>query len=201
MGLIRNNAPASRRRLAALPLAALLLAGMPLVVLAAPPGGVEPTYFDGQVVYMKSPANGLGNSLAHSHGEATKAYDLYLAVYPVATDGFDAVPKRIDGWYSPNCDPCFHFGTPDPYQIQFHDHIIDGAPGYGTAGTAGSFSAPWRVKILVYNMDYIAAHAATWQPVKSDEDIDAGVAAGEFLGPAVDTGVVILCPIVSRNAH
>ena len=50
-------------------------------------------------------------------------------------------------------------------------------------------------------MDCINAHATTWQPVKSDEDIEAAVADGEFLGPPIDTGVVFLCNLTSANAH
>ncbi|HKB28806.1 MAG TPA: hypothetical protein VKC59_07275, partial [Candidatus Limnocylindrales bacterium] len=66
--------------------------------------------------------------------------------------------------------------------------------------TAGSYSPAWRLFILVYDMDYIASHSA-WTPVTSDEDIDAAVAAGEFLFPPIDTGVVFLCNLTSANAH
>jgi len=190
-----------RSRIAGISAAVLVLAVTPLTAWAAPSGSPEPSYAGGTVVYMSFPAGGLGQSLGHSTAVATHAYDLYLAVYPVAADGFDATPKLINGWYAPQCDPCFHFGVPDPFGIQFHDHILDGAPGYGIDGTAGSFSSPWRVKLLFYDMSYIAAHAATWTPVKSDDDIAAAVAAGEFLGPPIDTGVVVLCPVTSARAH
>ena len=190
-----------RRSISAVSIAAMLLGALPLAALAAPGGSPEPTYFDGHLVYMSAPANALGSSLAHSTAVLQKAKDLYIAVYPVAADGFDAGHKLIDGWYAPQCDPCFHSGVPDPDLAQFHDHIIDGAPGYGTNGTAGSYSPAWRVKVLVYNLDYIAAHAATWVPVKSDEDIDAAVASGEFLGPPIDTGIVFLCQVTSAHAR
>jgi hypothetical protein len=182
-------------------MSAFLVAVLPAIALAAPSGTAEPTYANGTVVYMSAPVRALGNSLNHGSAVLTKAHNLYLAIYPVAANGFDSTPKLIDGWYAPQCNPCFHFGVPDPNTGQFHDHIVDGAPGFGTNGTAGSYSPAWHTFVLIYNMDYIAAHAATWQPVKSDEDIDAAIAAGEFLGPPIDTGVVFLCNLTSANAH
>jgi hypothetical protein len=192
-----------KRLLLAIACSTMLVLIGPLVAEGAPSGTAEPTYANGTVVYMSAPLHALGQSLQHSTAVADRAYDLYLAVYPVATDGLDAVPKTIDGWYSPQCDPCFHFGVPDPFDppVQFHDHIIDGAPGFGTNGTAGSYSPAWRLYILYYNMAYINAHAKTWQPVKDDDDIPAAVADGEFTGPPIDTGIVFLCNITSANAH
>jgi hypothetical protein len=189
-----------RRILVSFSLVALLLGAQPLAALAAPSGTAEPTYANGTVVYMSAPVRALGASLSHGSAVVNKAYALYLAIYPVAADGFDASRRLINGWYAPQCDPCFHFGVPDPNLGQYHDHIVEGAPGFGTNGTAGSYSPAWRVFILVYNMDYIASHPA-WTPVTSDEGIDAAVAAGEFLFPPIDTGVVFLCNLTSANAH
>ena len=189
-----------KRIAVSLSLVALLLGALPLSALAAPSGTSEPTYANGTVVYMSSPIHALGTSLSHGSAVVGKAYPLYLAVYPVAADGFDSSHQLINGWYAPQCDPCFHSGVPDPDLAQYHDHIVEGAPGFGKSGTAGSFSPAWRLFILVYNMDYIDTHPS-WSPVTSDEDIDAAVAAGEFLAPPFDTGVVFLCPITSGNAH
>lgn len=188
------------RVLLAMVLGVSLSASLPDASMAAPSGTAEPTYANGTVVFMSAPVSALGTSLSHGSAVVDKAYPLYLAVYPVAADGFDSSPKLINGWYSPQCDPCFHFGVPDPNLGQFHDHIVEGAPGFGTNGTAGSYSPAWRVFILVYDMSYISSHPA-WTPVTSDEDIDAAVSSGEFLFPPLDTGVVFLCNLTSANAR
>lgn len=189
-----------RSRIAALAAAGMLLAALPLAVSAAPSGSVEAGYADHATVSFTLSATGLGKSLSNSGAVATHASDLYLAIYPVAADGFDASPKLIDGWYAPQCNPCFHFGVPDPFGIQFHDHILGGAPGLG-AGTADGFSAARRVWLVFYDMDYIAAHSATWTPVTSADDIPAAVAAGEFSGSPIDTGVIVLSPVNSAGGQ
>ena len=50
-------------------------------------------------------------------------------------------------------------------------------------------------------MSYVTAHAATWTPVTSADDISAAVAAGEFSGAPIDTGVVVLSPINSAGGQ
>jgi len=189
-----------RSRVAGLAAAGMLLAALPLSTSAAPSGAVEAGYANHATVSFTLSSTDLGKSLAQSSAVAARASDLYLAIYPVAADGFDASPKLINGWYSPQCNPCFHFGSPDPFGIQFHDHILGGAPGTGT-GTAGGFSAARRVWLVFYDMSYVTAHAATWTPVTSADDISAAVATGEFSGAPIDTGVVVLSPINSAGGQ
>src|SRR5262249_60411159 len=132
--------------LTALVAAGALLALVPAAASAAPNGSVEAGYANHATVSFTLSPNDLGKSLAHSSAVAARASDLYLAIYPVAADGFDAGPKLINGWYAPQCNPCFHFGVPDPFGIQFHDHILGGAPGMGGV-TAGDLSAARRASL------------------------------------------------------
>jgi hypothetical protein len=187
-------------RITAFAAAGLLLGASPVAAAAAPSGSVEAGYANHATVSFTLSATDLGQSLRHSGAVAARASDLYLAIYPVAADGFDASPKLINGWYAPQCNPCFHFGVPDPFGIQFHDHILGGAPGLG-ADTAGGFSPARRVWLVFYDMGYIAAHSATWAPVTSAGDIAAAVAAGEFTGQPIDTGVIVLSPVNSAGGN
>ncbi|HEY2165055.1 MAG TPA: hypothetical protein VGH04_13740, partial [Gemmatimonadaceae bacterium] len=105
----------------------------------------------------------------------------------------------------PQCNPCFHPGL--PAMFVFHDHVLTGAPGMGNHGTAGDFKGPWKIIVLVYNPDYVASLFFT--PIKSADELDAAEAAGKAFLPInqgganpyeVDTGNLLICPLVSRHA-
>jgi hypothetical protein len=108
--------------------------------------------------------------------------------------------------YHPQCDPCFHPGLPAPFV--YHDHIITGAPGMGTNGTAGEFMAPWKIIIVMYDPVYAASH--DFKPITSAADLDAAEHPGihKLLpfnqGAAnpyeIETGNLLICPIVSSHA-
>jgi hypothetical protein len=91
--------------------------------------------------------------------------------------------------------------------LAYHDHILEGAPGFGTSGTAGSFNPIWHAFVLIYNPAY--ANSPNFQPVKSDEAIPAAIAAGDFLNLSgmgglpdnpfeIDTGITFLCIITGQ---
>lgn len=181
-----------------LALGALLVAGG----AAAGKPEIDPTYANGQTVYMIGPhlipdaRDTHPNLYAHSE-------ELYLATYPVApgTTG----PVTLPSGYQPQCNPCFHPGLPAPFV--YHDHIITGAPGMGTNGTAGAYKAPWKIIIVRYNPFY--ALSPTFTPIKSATDLDAAEAAGNVFLPInpqasnpyeIETGNVLICPTVSSHA-
>ena len=101
--------------------------------------------------------------------------------------------------YAPQCDPCL--GVPVP---PYHDHLLTGAPGYGTGGTAGDYEGPWRVVLMVWNPAFV--RGGHFAPVTSDEDLPAAIEAGEFLpigGPGVfekPLPVVLIWPLVAPAA-
>ena len=183
---------------------ALLLAA----TAAADKPEIDPTYANGQVVNMIGPHLIVGaretqpNLYAHSE-------ELYLVVYSTPF-GASGVPLTLPSGYQPQCNPCFHPGLPIPFV--YHDHVITGAPGMGNNGTAGQFKGPWKIIVLMYNPAY--ANALTFTPIKSAAAIDAAEVAQSAGGPQVfvplnqgganpyevETGNVLICPIVSANA-
>jgi hypothetical protein len=162
---------------------------------------IDPSYVNGQIYYMIGPrliTNANPSLLA-------KAEELYLLVYPLNPDGLTTLGElTLPSGYKPNCDPCFHPGLPP--EFAYHDHVLTGAPGLGTNGTAGSFKGPWKIILLMYNP--AVALSVTFKPITSASDIDAAEAAGEFLplnpdaaNPyEIDTGNVLICPLVSPHA-
>ncbi len=125
----------------------------------------------------------------------SQAPPLYVLAFPKdPTTGQWIVPSN----YSPQCDPCEGAAFP------FHDHVLTGAPGFGTDGTAGDYEGPWRIVLMIWNPAFVTG--GHFAPVTSDEALAAAVAAGEFLpigGPGVferPLPVVLVCPLVSPNA-
>jgi hypothetical protein len=185
----------------------LALAGFAIVLPAAAYAGapeIDPTYANGQTVYMIGPhlivdaRDTQPNLYAHSE-------ELYLLSYsvPAGTSG----PITLPSGYQPQCNPCFHPGLPAPFV--YHDHVITGAPGMGVNGTAGQYKGPWKIIVLVYNPAYVQSPAFT--PIKSAAGIDPAEAAGAFLPInashslganqyEIDTGNVLICPTVSSHA-
>ena len=185
-------------------LATLLALGALLVAGGAAAGKpeIDPTYANGQTVYMIGPhvipdaRDTQPNLYAHSE-------ELYLATYPVPPGATG--PITLPSGYQPQCNPCFHPGLPAPFV--YHDHIITGAPGMGTSGTAGEYKAPWKIIIVRYNPLY--ALSPTFTPITSAADLDAAEAAGNVFLPInpqgsnpyeIETGNVLICPTVSSHA-
>ena len=166
---------------------------------------IDPTYANGKTVYM------IGTHLivgaretmpnAYAHAE-----ELYIVVFPQrTTPAPGAGPITLTSGYQPQCNPCFPPQLPPDFV--YHDHVITGAPGMGNNGTAGEYKAPWKMILLMYNPAY--ANAPGFKPVKSEADIDAAEAAGNVFLPInpngenhyeIDTGNLLICPIVSSHA-
>jgi hypothetical protein len=163
---------------------------------------IDPTYADGQTVYMIGPhlIPGARESMPNAYAHAE---ELYLAVYPQASvpSPGNAPPITLPSGYQPQCDPCFHPGLPFPFV--YHDHVITGMPG---PGTARDYKAPWKIVIVVYNP--LVAMSPLFQPVKSEEALDNGEQHGMFLpiNPTgenhyeVEPGNLLICPTVSSHA-
>lgn len=194
-------------------LAALALATIGFVFVGAASAGkpdIDPTYANGQTVYMIGPHLIQGAATTQPNLYANSE-ELYLLVYPQQTvpDPATAGPITLPSGYQPQCNPCFHPGLPFPFV--YHDHVITGAPGMGTNGTAGQFKGPWKIIVMMYNPLYAASPLFT--PIKSAADIDAAEQPGKNVfvqlnadlshgsNPyEVETGNVLICPLVSSNA-
>jgi hypothetical protein len=158
---------------------------------------IDPTYANGTTVYMIGP-HLIQNARATMPNAYAHAEELYLLSYPQAS-------LPLPSGYLPQCNPCFHPGLPAPFV--FHDHVITGAPGMGTHGTAGAYKAPWKLIVLVYNPAYVAS--PNFRPITSAADLDAAETAGNVFLPInsgganpyeVDSGNLLICPIVSSHA-
>ncbi len=188
---------------------AFVLAIAGLGVFAGPAVGdqptIDPTWADGQTVNMIG-SHLIVDARTTSPNLYAHSEELYLLVFPQRTvpDPLTAGPITAGNGYHPQCNPCFHPGLPHP--LVYHDHVITGAPGLGTNGTAGAFKGPWKIVVLIYNPDY--AYSAAFQPITSVTAIDAAEATGNtnvflkaFGGSyEFDTGNVLICPVVSSNA-
>jgi len=154
---------------------------------------LEPMYANDAIVFMSAPTAVPAESV-------TTDQDFYIVAYSFALpDG----PITVGNGYQPLCDPCLFPGPPVP---AYREVVLAGAPGFGTAGTAGTFNPHWHVFLVVPTQAWL--HNPAFAPVRSTAELDAGEAAGHFLpiNPSgtnpfeFDTGIVFLCVLVSRHA-
>jgi hypothetical protein len=171
--------------------------------VAADKPEIDPSWVNGQLVYMIGP-HIIPNAIQTQPNLYAQSEELYLLVYPINGSGTDTDQKALPSGYQPNCNPCYHPGLPGMFA--YHDHVLTGAPGLGKNGTAGAFKAPWKIILLMYNpavmnrLDFI--------PITSASDIDAAEATGVFLPInlnganqyEIETGNVLICPFVSPHA-
>ncbi len=162
---------------------------------------IDPSWVDGQIYYMIGP-HLITNPNPQLYAQSE---ELYLLVYPLNPTGSTTLGAlTLPSGYQPNCDPCFHPGI--PLQFSYHDHVLTGAPGLGSQGTAGDFKGPWKIILLMYSPDVI--NDPNFKPITWAKDIDAAEASGVFLpinphgaNPfEIDTGNVLICPLVSPSA-
>jgi hypothetical protein len=172
--------------IAALVAGALVLA--PVAATAAP--GTDLAYADGATYEM------LGATLVTNASPGVlNAPPLYILAFPEPAG--TTAPITLPSGYQPQCNPCLQ----EP--LAYHDHLLTGEPGSGTAGTAGSYRAPWRIVLMVYSHAY--ASSLGFVPVTSDTQLAAAEAAGDFTpinpsGPdhyQIWTNNVLICPIVA----
>jgi hypothetical protein len=172
-------------------LAALVIPGW----AAAAKPEIDPSYAEGQTVYMIGP-HVIFNAAQTQPNAYAHAEELYLVGYPQ-----EALPLKSG--YVPQCNPCFHA----PPAFIFHDHVLTGAPGLGKNGTAGVYKAPWKIILLMYTVEEVSRE--DFVPVKSVKELDDGEAAGKFqkIAPPgsanqyeIDTGNLLICPFVSPDA-
>ncbi len=181
---------------------ALLLAhgGLALAAPAARAAGPcgETAYANGQLFcifiakIVASPSAGL----------LANAEPIYIAAYSPLPSGCDTTnpstcgPEVLPSGTVPLCNPCFHGGALNNFP--YHDHVMEGAPGFGNNGTAGAMKGPWVLIVVAYDPAY--SNGASFAPYTSAAGIRAGEAAGHFvtLNPGgtnpyeINTGVVLI---------
>jgi hypothetical protein len=172
--------------------AALLGAWMLIPVSASASAATELVYADGQTYQM------VGATLVTNASPGTlSAPPLYILGFPASGTS----PITLPSGYQPQCNPCLQ----EP--VAFHDHLITGEPGQGTAGTAGGdYRAPWRLVIMMYTHAY--AYSTSFTPITSDAQLAAAEAAGDFtpINPGASnpyeiwTTNVLICPVVGFHS-
>ncbi len=154
---------------------------------------LEPMYANDTTVFMSAPR-------AVAAGGIQTSQDFYIVAYSFAPpDG----PIATANGYHPLCDPCLFPGPPVP---AYREVVLNGAPGFGTNGTATTFNPNWHVFLVVPSPAWLLDPNSA--PAHSVAELDAGEAAGHFLpinaadgNPfEVDTGIIFLCVLVSHNA-
>jgi hypothetical protein len=156
---------------------------------------LEPMYANDSTVFMSAPQ-------AVAAGGIQTSQDFYIVAYSRPTTPPDG-PITLGLNYHPLCDPCLFPGPPVP---AYRDVVLNGAPGFGTDGTAGSFNPNWHVFVVVPTHAWLTD--PSFVPVRSTAELDAGEAAGHFLPINVggenpfemDTGIIFLCVLVSSHA-
>ena len=153
-----------------------LVAGMSLILATSlpwlPPTAAaamvdtEEVYADGATFTMLTP-HAILNPDQHLLATASP---FYVVAFPMNAQGHPILPPG----YVPQCDPCI-----DPPAPPFHDHLLSGAPGFGSDAAARFAGAPHRVVVLMYSPAYVLGGAFT--PLTDDDDLPAAEAAGRFL--------------------
>jgi len=181
-----------RRSISSIGIAAVAALSAALPAQAGRPV-LEPMYANDTTVFMSAPR-------AVAAGGIHTSQDFYIVTYSFAPpDG----PITTANGYHPLCDPCLFPGPPVP---AYREVILNGAPGFGTSGTAGTFNPNWHVFLVVASPVWLAN--PNFAPARSTAELDAGEAAGHFLpinssggNPyEVDTGIIFLCVLVSQHA-
>ena len=117
-------------------------------------------------------------NLNPSDGELAAARPFYVAVFPVNPDGrTDLGRLTLPSGYRPKCDPCFHPVL--PFQLVYHDHILSGAPGLGTGGTAQEQQGTRHPIAVMYDPTFIGQ--PSFRPLTTTDDVRAAEQAGELL--------------------
>src|SRR5436190_15332790 len=126
----------------------------------------ENVYVDGQTYAINTGAAVIFDA---SEGLLGSASPMYLIGFSVAagTTGLITLPSG----YRPQNN-----GLPSP--VPYHDHVLTGAPGHGTFGTAGDQKAPLRIVMMRYTSAY--TYNPDFVPVTSVDQIAAAEAAGKF---------------------
>jgi hypothetical protein len=119
---------------------------------------------------------------------------------PMYVIGFTVLPGTSGPITLPSGYQPQNNGLPSP--VPYHDHVLRGAPGLGTSGTAGDYAAPVRLVRMQYTRAY--TYDPAFVPITSVDQFAAAEAAGKLavLDPGAPdpyqlwTSTILVRPIV-----
>src|SRR5215208_2885805 len=169
-----------------------LAGGAALAVAAGP--ATETVYIQGHTAEINTAPAVIFDA---SPGLLDQASPIYIIEFPV-TAGTTG-PITLPSGYQPQ-----HNGFP-PSPIPYHDHVLASAPGLGTWGTAGEYTAPLRLVAMRYSWAY--AYSPAFVPIRSADQIPGAEAAGELevINPGTSnpyqlwTTTVLVRPVLSER--
>jgi hypothetical protein len=153
----------------------------------------ENVYVNGQTYAINTGAAVIFDASDGLLNQASPMYLIGFSVVPGTTG-----PITLPSGYQPQNN-----GLPSP--VPYHDHVLTGAPGLGTSGTAGDYGAPLRIVMMRYTLAY--TYDPAFVPVTSVDQIAAAEAAGKFQvinAGATDpfqlwTTTILVRPILSQS--
>ncbi len=153
----------------------------------------ENVYADGQTYAINTGAAMVFDASAGLLKQSSPIYLIGFTVIP-GTSG----PITLPSGYQPQNN-----GLPSP--VPYHDHVLMGAPGLGTSGTAGSHGATLRLVRMQYTLAY--TYDPAFVPITSVDQFAAAEASGKLviMNPGASdpyqlwTSTIFVRPIVGPN--
>src|SRR5215204_2700640 len=127
----------------------------------------ENVYVDGQTHAINTGAAAVFDASAGLLEQSSPMYLIGFTVLP-GTSG----PITLPLGYQPQNN-----GLPSP--VPYHDHVLMGAPGLGTSGTAGSHGATLRLVRMQYTLAY--TYDPAFVPITSVDQFATAEAAGKLV--------------------
>jgi hypothetical protein len=127
----------------------------------------ENVYVDGQTYAINTGAAVIFDASPHLLEQSSPMYLIGFTVLPGTTG-----PITLPSGYQPQNN-----GLPSP--VPYHDHVLTGAPGLGTSGTAADYRVPLQIVRMQYTLAY--TYDPAFVPITSVDQIVTAEAAGKLL--------------------
>ena len=144
----------------------VVIAALPFVPAAVASPQTENVYVDGETYAINTNAAQVFDASAGLLEQSPPIYLIGFTVLP-GTSG----PITLPSGYQPQNN-----GLPSP--VPYHDHVLIGAPGLGTSGTASGYAATLRLVRMQYTRAY--TYDPAFVPITSVDQFAAAEAAGKL---------------------
>jgi len=134
----------------------------------------ENVYANDQTYAINTGAAVVFDASPHLLEQSSPMYLIGFTVLPGTTG-----PITLPSGYQPQNN-----GLPSP--VPYHDHVLTGAPGLGTSGTAADYRAPLQIVRMQYTLAY--TYDPAFVPITNVDRIATAEAAGKLLVINAGTG-------------